>query len=761
MANIEYFAKNIDAVKENYQIWQSLNDKEVSIFFDTADVIDLLIGMRAMSQLPGEPFRWKTYHDAKQLVYAMAYKGWLGPIRLLSPHLSELYDQLSHERFQTINKNVDIHDIEEEFWGNEKILSKGVIKLVQSASAPSPKEKNEWLEQFIHNAPDIFQGAYLMDRRADWRERYAYLKRSKSLLFDPGSIDLSVVGNTPLFKALNEALNEKRKKIATANNYVDALALYMFDQKLLEAQKNQTPPPFFYAEQKHIYEAVQEVAKKKIDGRHPFIYVDNKNNLSYSVVRSAKFFFLYGILRITSTMFTSLWEPLEENIKRIAAEKNQQLKQYGKGEADKQLRLVFLEFFQSWWKAQGISDLKQPFSDLEIDAKEASLKQDVEAYMKEEFRDLRQRIQLTPEVLGIMRQTLISLSKMKNRIRDLYGEDPFSMQAEHEFGPRFAFGPVICDDIQERFNELQAAAVSDSETDVNDIKSSLVSSLSAVLTSSGPLHEEQRDSLLNRLASAMGILWLLNEFELIDRICRAITELSHLMKNGDRYPSAPFAIMHVAAILAMRKNINMDEVYEIIGCVEEKYGLNASEEKYKVWLALSYAHYRLAYRIDSKVYMPEEDLPEEEAQSHLRKKALSHLEQTLEYTKVAYKWLRKTVLDGTMLESVPRHNRYLRSSINNIIFCQTILLPATELRKELHDLVSDQEMFSEDSLLWHENRYSDTIARYYYRLARIAGGESILKKAKEYNHRSINSSGLSEKGVPNQLAKQIERHFPE
>lgn len=290
MANIAYFADNIDAVKENYQIWQSLGGKEVDIFFDTADVIDLLIGMRAMSQLPGEAFRWKTYHDAKQLVYAMAYKGWLGPIRLLSPHLSELYDQLSHERFQTINKAVDIKDIEEQFWSNDKILSKGVIKLVQSSSSPSAKEKNEWLEQFIHNAPDIFQGAYLMDRRADWKERYAYLKRSKSLLFDPGSIDLSTVGNTPLFKALNEALNEKRRKIATANNYVDALALYMFDQKLREAQSNQSPPPFFYAEQKHIYEAVQEVSKKRIDGRHPFVYVDKRNDLSYSVVRSILIF---------------------------------------------------------------------------------------------------------------------------------------------------------------------------------------------------------------------------------------------------------------------------------------------------------------------------------------------------------------------------------------------------------------------------------------------------------------------------------------
>ena len=77
MADIAYFAKNIKAVKDNYKIWQSLPNKDVGIYFDTADVIDLFIGMRAMSPLPGESFRWKTYDDAKQLVYAMAYKNGL------------------------------------------------------------------------------------------------------------------------------------------------------------------------------------------------------------------------------------------------------------------------------------------------------------------------------------------------------------------------------------------------------------------------------------------------------------------------------------------------------------------------------------------------------------------------------------------------------------------------------------------------------------------------------------------------------------
>ena len=759
MARIAYFAKNIEAVKGNYRIWQSLNDKTVSIYFDTADIIDILIGMRALSPLPGEAFRWKSYYDAKQLVYAMAYKGWLGPIRLLPPHLAELYDQLSHERFQTMNKVVDIEDIEEEFWSNDKILSKGVIELVKSSEPPSDHEKKEWLEQFILNAPDIFQGAYLMDRNADWRERYAYLKRNKTLLFDQDGIDMTGLGKTPLFQALYNTLNAKRKKVATANNYVDALALCMFDRKLQEAQDNQGPPIFFYAEQKHIYEAVEQVSQKKIDGRHPFIYTDNESELSYSVVRSADFFFLFGILKVTSTKFTPLWEPLEKNMERIAKEQNEIIKRYGRGEADNQLRLVFLEFFQSWWKEQGISDLKQPFSDLEIESKEASLKQDVEEFMEDEFRDLRQRIRLTPEVLGIMRQTLISLSRMKNRIHELYGEDPQSMQAVHEFGPRFAFSSTICDDLQERFNELQAAAVSESETDVDSIKSTLVNSLSAVLISTGPLVLEDIEKMLNRLAGAMGILWLLNKFDLIDRICRAIRELPHLMQEDDKYPSAPFAIMHVAAILTM-ENPDMGEVYEIIKCVERKYGLNAAEQKYKVWLALSYAHYRLANRIYNKVYMPPEDLKPFEKESVVREKAIAHLQFTLRYAQSAHDWLEKTILAGKKLEAAPRHNRYLRSSINNIIFCQTIILPAADLKNKLHELVSDQEMFSEDPQLWHENRFSDTIARYYYRLARITENDVFLKKAKLYNKRSIESKGLSEKSVPNQLAKAIERYFP-
>lgn len=760
MAKISHFAKNINAVKENYRIWQSLDGQQVDIYFDTADIIDLLIGMRAMSPLPGEAFRWKSYHDAKQLVYAMAYKGWLGPIRLLPPHLAELYDLLNHERFQTINKAVDIKDIEDEFWNNKNILSKGVIELVRSTAASSDEQKKEWLEQFIKQSPHIFQGAYLMDRSADWRERYAYLKKNKSLIFDQGTIDMNDLGKTPLFEALNTALNRKRK-VATANNYVDALALCMFDRKVQTAEENNEPPPFFYAEQKHVYEAVQIVAKQKIGGRYPFMSTSLQTTEPYSVVRSADFFFLYGILKVTQTMFTSLWEPLEENMERIAQEKNEAVKKFGRGEADNQLRLVFLEFFQSWWNEQGIADLKQPFSGLEIEANEESLRHDVEHYIENEFKELRQRIRLTPEVLGIMRQTLISLNRTKSRIRELYN-DPFSMHAAHEFGPRFSFGPGICDDIQERFNELKAAAFSDSETDVDGIKSTIVSSISEVLTSVGPEQPKDIENMLNRLAGAMGILWLLNKFELIDRICRAIREMPHLMQSDDdKYPSSPFAIMHVAAILTL-ENPDMKEVDDIIACVTRKYGLKAKEEdkSYKIWLALSYAHYRVADRLYSKVYMAPEDLTPAERESPVRNKALAHLEMTLKYAQAAHKWLNDTILSGEQIGATPRHNRYLRSAINNIIFCQTILLPSSELQATLGEMVNDQELFAEDPRLWHENRFSDTVARYYYRLARIKTEGKHVDKARDYNRRSLDSKGLSEKSLPNQLAINLDRYFP-
>jgi hypothetical protein len=194
--------------------------------------------------------------------------------------------------------------------------------------------------------------------------------------------------------------------------------------------------------------------------------------------------------------------------------------------------------------------------------------------------------------------------------------------------------------------------------------------------------------------------------------------------------------------------------------VERKFGLGAPQKKYKVWLALSYAHYRLANRIYSKIYMPLEDLKPQEAQSPVRKKALEHLQLTLDYARAAHDFLDKTILAGEHIEALPRHNRYLRASINNIIFCQTILLPDHALKEALYESVSDQEMFSEDIQLWHENRYSDTIARYYYRLARITEDSSFVKKALIYNRRSISSNGLSEKSVPNQLAKSIERYFP-
>lgn len=758
MAEISDFASDRIQITENYRIWKAIEKTEFTLYFDTADIIDMLRGMSSMSPAPGMPFKWKLYDEPKQLVYAVAYKKWLGNIRLLSPHLAELYDKLSSDHFQKHGRRVDIEGLSENFWGNENILKKEVINFVKGAYAGQKDNSSAHvsMEALMANAPHIFQGTYLLANNADWKRRYVFLKQEGIINFDQDVVQIAELAKDQVFQKLHQTLNAQRH--LTANNYVDALALCLFDQKLRKAQQNNEPPLFFFADQKHLYNAVKIVSQEKVDGRFPFRYYSADKDVDFLAVRNSNFFFLLGILHGVKSEYVSLWNRFEYYLEEITRE-TKEVRRYTPSSTEASLRLFILEFFASWWNNEGIEDLRELFKEQKL-ASENYLEREVHNFIDAEFKQLSQRINLNPKVLEIIRESLDNLSDMKQTLKSLYPKIT-EINAANEFGNRFSFKPEAYKSIQKAFAELQSNARAHSSEGVEEIKATIINNISSAFTKVNTEGEDDLNETLNKLASAVGILWLLKKYYLVERICDTITHMPYLRRyKNEKYPSPPFAILHAIVLLADSEP-NMIRVKRILQCVRDKYDIGHSNQNYKVWLSLSFAYFIMADRIYKNIAVIPEDLSPEEEKSMIREQALICLRTSKKYSAYAYDYLRKKELESDDINAMPRRYRFKHYAINNLIFCTTLLAKAPELKTQLEELVNAQEKITEDEHLWHKSRYSDTLARYYYRIARIGNSVNnhVLKKMYNYNKRSLEEQGINEKKYPSQLKIQIEQHF--
>ncbi|WP_282783722.1 hypothetical protein [Phaeodactylibacter xiamenensis] len=758
MAEISDFASDRTQIAENYRIWKAIQNTEFTLYFDTADIIDMLHGIASMSAAPGMPFKWSLYNEPKQLVYAVAYKKWLGGIRLLSPHLAELYDKLRSDRFQRHKIRMDISSLNKTFWGKEDILSKEVVSFVNGKYLGKKENSSAHInmEALLASAPHIFQGTYLMANHGDWRSRYRFLKEQGIIDFDQDIVRVNELVNDEVFKKLHKALNNQRP--LTANNYVDALALCLFDQKLRKAEKNNAPPLFFFADQDHLLKAVEEVSREKLNGRFPFRFQDAEKKLDFLTVRTAPFFFLLGILHGVKSEYEDLWNRFEYYLEEITKE-SQEVRRYTPSSEAAAFRLFILEFFASWWHKEGMKDLKLLFNTRKL-ASENYLEREVQSFINSEFEHLSQRINLNPKVLEIIRESLDNLSDIKQTLKTLY-PNITEINAANEFGNRFSFKPEAYRSIQKAFSELQSSARAHSSEEVEDIKETIINNISSAFTKVNLEREEDLNDILNKLASAVGILWLLKKYYLVERICDTITNIPYLCKDkNEKYPSPPFAILHVVVLLADSEP-DMTRVTRILQCVRSKYDKGQPKQNYKVWLSLSFAYFMMAGRIYKDIAVIPEDLSAKAERSMIREQALICLRNSKKYSRYAFEYLSQKELESNDINAMPRRYRFKHYAINNLIFCETLLTERSDFETTLSKLVNMQESIVEDEHLWHRTRYADTIARYYYRKARISDNpdDLTLKKMYRYNNRSLKEQGINEKKYPFQLKIQIEHHF--
>lgn len=766
MAELKYFADNQKALGENYRFWELIREKNgerYELFFDTADLIDMLRGMQGLAS--GYAFKWEHYNKPKQLVYAVAYQNWLGHISILPPHLTELYNKISAGQTLFPEFPLDQQMAEDEFW--PKYLPADLVRFIEKPN--EWPESSEVVEALMSAAPHIFQGIYLMQKGGYWKKRYRYLKENGILYFDVSPFDVMEISKDPVFKAFQKELNSIRSH-NTSNNYIDALALSMLDRKLdaYLSKPDKLPVPLFYTDQEHIHQAIEKVAQLN-PKRRPPLHIRNQDNDWVPIVRNADFFFLWGILRGAEQEDVALFKKLSDCFESLheAKEKSSKLEE-AKAAIDKRTReeeapnTLLLEFFKRWWEQRGIQELREVFKeDYNLDKEqEQTITVSVNEYIQREREHLDHELGRRAKVMNLLRQIWKELQHLDRQFNQVYDSD-IEIIAAHEFGSRFSFSKPVYETIQRHFDRLKAVVFGGDLEDIEEAKTETVNFIFDALTTQGKITPEQRIDKLNNLASAIGILWLLEKFPLINDICRSLRETNSLKENiSDAYPSPAFAIMHAVAKLQMG-DPDLAKVQAIVNCVESKFD-NPSCEKnqnYKVWMALSYVYYRMATARFPQLYVIPEDLPSHDRESKIRKAALNYLEKTLYFSEKTIGYLKDKISNAEDCEQLPRWCRVYYYAVNNAIFVKTIALSDADKLSEMEDLVEELSNLTDISL-YHENRYSDTLARYYYRLGKVKKskmGNFYLRKARSLNQRSKESYGLVEKRVFQVLGDHVEK----
>ena len=90
----EVFSLSMDELIENYKFIKYLEEHQIErrVYFDASDIIDMLQGINYLFR--GYSLQKHRFYNKASMIHAMAYREWLGPIYLLSPHLAELVHKL-------------------------------------------------------------------------------------------------------------------------------------------------------------------------------------------------------------------------------------------------------------------------------------------------------------------------------------------------------------------------------------------------------------------------------------------------------------------------------------------------------------------------------------------------------------------------------------------------------------------------------------------------------------------------------------------
>lgn len=267
--SLSWFLRTVDLQIEDLRLEQA--GYETVTYFDVPDVRRTILGMYALL-MPDGTFKRGLFEDDVVLVDCLAGTGWLGTIRMLAPHQSELLTLLNLDF--GISSVSDPQPFAHRFWE--------LTGLAGSARSLGGLHGEELLRLYANSAPGLFKAVQCM-RGGTWQRRLSVLRRDEHLRFDPESGLFDELAASLVFREVHRAF-QKLRPARHASNFADGMAVASLVKRIRELESGERKPvPRFFASTKtfHIALARSGVSGEltcRLDGR------------LISVVRTADYF---------------------------------------------------------------------------------------------------------------------------------------------------------------------------------------------------------------------------------------------------------------------------------------------------------------------------------------------------------------------------------------------------------------------------------------------------------------------------------------
>ncbi|GJM32420.1 MAG: hypothetical protein DHS20C18_14210 [Saprospiraceae bacterium] len=756
--NLSNFSQIFEFQKE---LDEDYGDKK-QIFFDSSSVISMAAGLTDMFH---GKFRNSFYKDPQTLLLSCVYQGWLGPIYLLPPHLQEFIDKRDSSRLFPPRFNKKLID---EIWLELKLDYLAELKMNYAEDKLDKIQDFYKYENIKKDAIDYFKLIYLT-KDSFWKERISHLLASKNPLlkitqFPEYNLN-KILHQDSLFKRIKSSLDVVRP-YRPKNNYIDGIAL-CFLQELLSTHsssiggKSSTPIPLFFTDDKAISEVVKKISEEEIDGIFPFIYEGRSGkNL---IVQDANFFLVDAVFQKGRGMdlfkefddfIEQFWEWAEDSSSVQTMEKHTEHSDELKKETQD---TVFLKFLKHWWDNNGLEHIKHITHDHYENEKELSKIDEQFEETEKRFREDLKRVNVqmgkTKEIFDILKDAYDELRSLKADFKKKFPDrHNLSYNPYDEFSTRFSFSLDCCERVQKLLIDLNRSIDEKTES-FEDVRADIITDLLASVNEED-LHQltqlqkkpmdkqnkEQRNKI--NLYAALGLLWTLEKFTLLEKICEIIRNKYSSIDTKNVYPDYQVAILHAAAILRNPLDDDIFKVKKILACIESKF----AKDKYPVWINLSYGYYLLWKQKISQHVIPELLHPKD-VSVNMDKLVLSYFKNGRDYIKKAVKYLEIELNKKDKKEdkgSTKKALRYRRFyyALNNYVYFEVMSLSSQAFEElELGRYVRMLEEAPEKGL--GQARYRDTLARYYQRKAAlyIIKENFNLEKLPEYQNlieRSIN-----------------------
>lgn len=760
------------------------SSEKQAIYFDASAIIDMLTALDQMP--PGDKIDLEYFRNPINTVLGIAYRGWLGPIQLLPPHRDEVVDK--------INLAGDLFPDSPSFSYEQKrkdyLRVAKLDKLLDKKDNGIPKKD---FGQLRDASLEAFVLTYFLHDRGHWKERYHYLNQQNIIQRFHKKIDYPIaeIIASNLFQDILEALNDFRPS-RSRSNFVDAIALFLLEERLKSAIENNLPIPVFFSDQESLYHATKSMlrkheeksAKGEISDRPPFTIFDKKHRKFHSVVRNENYFILSGISRSIKTgkvvnqqltKFRTALAEVQEAIDSIKA--NQSNRPLFKNVWNLSLLHFGHAFFDGWLSENAPKELglitKEPSEQFQ---------KRINAFIKEEREKLSaekeigvNRTKFIGKVWGALQPLeaqILTISRKRNENDDVVNHGKL---VKDELESRFGMQQRVCIRVMEELDHLFELAndvngrVSDSQEEygrrirkrhiyskqIEITKGKIATRILGVIYR--PDKEEVTDGQLDNLAHGLGLLWVLGQYN-------QITEIISLFMNSEpgnviqeQKVNHFFPLIYAGALL--EKSPSDFEAAKAIMEKELQRIRKSGRDNYHTKTGLSYLKYLIWTKRLKKYVRKGWMLPEQAVLRLGQNEFISvydHLISGEAYARDAYDFLERKI-DSMHRNDEPQEaiDYYQQKSdylVNNILFFLTYSASAKRFLEEGREYASLLRGAVED----YNNadqpfRYYDTLSRYNLRRAVLSwekeeARKDYLRLAKDDIHNALSNTDSKNRG---------------